>query len=97
MTKVIKKIILKLYFGLILWEITKAIMDIKIDIINSNINILSFLFKKLFFKRLSITLACTCTPGTVSPVGILTVSKRPLADAPIKTYLSLNKFLSKLF
>jgi hypothetical protein len=41
-------------------------------------------------------LACTCTPGTVSPVGILTVSKRPLADAPIKTYLSLNKLLSKL-
>ena len=47
--------------------------------------------KKLLFKRFSITFACTCTPGTVSPVGIFTVSKRPLAEAPIKTYLSLKK------
>ena len=96
-----KKIILKLNFGFIFWEITNATIDIKIEIINSKINTWSFLFKKLFFKRLSITFAWTWTPGTVSPVGIFTVSKSPLADAPIKTYLFLKKlcsnFLSNTF
>ena len=58
-------------------------------------NIPSFLFKKLLFNRWSITFAWTCTPGTVSPVGIFTVSKSPFADAPIRTYLSLKKFSSK--
>ena len=89
------KIILKLYLGFILWEIINAAIEIIIESNNSKMNIPSFLFKKLLFNRLSITFAWTWTPGTVSPVGIFTVSKRPFADAPIRTYLSLKKFLSK--
>ena len=89
------KIILKLYLGFILWEIINAAIEIIIESNNSKMNIPSFLFKKLLFNRLSITFAWTWTPGTVSPVGIFTVSKSPFADAPIRTYLSLKKFSSK--
>ena len=39
----------------------------------------------------SITFAWTSTPGIVTPSGVLTRSKSPCADAPIKTYLSLKK------
>ena len=33
---------------------------------------------------------CTSTPGIVFPKGVFTRSNKPCADAPIKTYLSLN-------
>ena len=42
----------------------------------------------------SITFAWTSTPGIVTPKGVLTKSNSPWADAPIKTYLSLNFLLS---
>ena len=81
----------KLYFGLIFWDKTNVSKAIIIENINSKIYVFGFRTKYDWSRIFSITFAWTSTPGIVTPRGVLTRSKRPCADAPIKTYLSLKK------
>ena len=81
----------KLYLGFIFCERIKVKSATIIENNNSKIYVFGFRIKYDWSRIFSITFAWTSTPGIVTPKGVLTRSKSPCAEAPIKTYLSLKK------
>ncbi len=51
---------------------------------------------KSLFKILSMTVACTSTPGKKISVGVVRMSFNPAAVVPTKTILSLNVFIEAM-
>ena len=83
-------------------EVKKNNFSPKANIITKGEDPLNYLYNYQGYissldKIFSIIFACTCTPGTILPVGILTKSKTPSAEDPIKTILFFKFVLSKLF